>query len=90
MTIPFELDQVRKAVVYKRDAWTVDLICCDVEVEAGDCRQTWTSHEEAEGWDELMASLARLPGFDLDWFAKVSQPAFAPCTTVIYERRPVA
>jgi hypothetical protein len=43
-------------------------------------------HEEEVWWPDLMAELATLKGFDPDWFAKVSQPPFAECLTVAFQR----
>ena len=90
MNLPFELNQVCRVVVYKRDEMTTDLICCDVEIDTGDVPKTWTSNEEASDWDDWMTSLTQLPGFDHDWFAKVSQPVFASSETIVFQRRPVA
>jgi hypothetical protein len=46
-----------------------------------------TAHEDLEGWEELTACLRDLPGFDGEWFAKVSQPPFAEGRTLVYVRR---
>ncbi|WP_439486574.1 hypothetical protein [Blastomonas fulva] len=76
------LSSIDKVTFYKRDKIVTDLICC--EVVAAD--QFWTFHEEIPGWDALIAHLSGLPGFRGDWFAAVSQPPFAPCETVAFER----
>lgn len=74
------LSSIDKVTFTKRDEITTDLICC--EVVTGE--QIWTFHEEMPGWDALIAHLSGLPGFREDWFAAVSQPAFAPCETVAF------
>jgi len=76
------LAEIHTVTFYKRDELTTDLICCDVEVGG----QSWFFHEEAVGWDLLLAHLGMLPGFKRDWFAVVSQPPFAVCETVAYRR----
>lgn len=81
---PFSIpiSAIDKGTFTKRDELTTDLICC--EVVAAD--QFWTFHEEMPGWDALIAHLSALPGFRADWFAAVSQPAFAACETVAFVR----
>ena len=76
------LGEVRRVTFYKRDEITTDLICCDVV--AGD--RVWTFHEELAGWDLLLSHLDRLPDFRRDWFASVSQPAFAASETIAFAR----
>ena len=76
------LPDVTAVTFYKRDEITTDLICCDVEI--GD--KIWTFHEELDGWERLIAHLEQLPNFKGDWFAAVSQPAFAPSVTVAFQR----
>jgi hypothetical protein len=86
VSLPFASDQIRKVTFYKRDELTTDLIRCDVEVDDGGETQVWYNHEETDTWNEWIEALAKLPGFETDWFARVSHPAFAPCLTVAYER----
>jgi hypothetical protein len=74
-----EIDQV---VFFKRDEVTTDLICCEVTV--GD--KAWLFHEEGEGWEVLLAHLAKLPGWRSDWFSAVSQPPFAERRKVAFSR----
>ena len=83
MILPFELADIKRVLFYKLDRVTIDLICCDVEVDG----KTWTFHEELEDWASLLSRLATLPGFRAEWFAAVSKPAFALCETVAYKRR---
>jgi hypothetical protein len=70
----------------KRDQGAVDLICFDI------CYETYgdwmaSAHEDLESWEERTACLLDLPGFDADWFARVSQPPFPECRPLVYERR---
>ena len=76
------LDRIDSVTFYKRDELVTDLICCDLVTDG----RTWTFHEEADGWDMLLRHLEKLPGFRLDWYRAVSQPAFEPCETVAYQR----
>jgi hypothetical protein len=73
---------IQKVTFYKRDELTTDLICCDVEARG----RTWFFHEEAEGWDEFLRYLERLPSFRQDWYEAVVHPPFAACETVAYDR----
>lgn len=76
------LGDIGKVTFYKRDEITTDLICCDVTVG----EKVWAFHEELVGWDMLIEHLRGLPSFRDDWFATVSQPAFAPSETVAFSR----
>jgi hypothetical protein len=77
------LEEVEKVTFFKRDEITSDLICCELSI-AG---KVWTFHEEVPGWDLLIGHLQSLPGFRADWFAQVSQPAFARSETVAFSRQ---
>ena len=77
------LPDVRAVVFYKRDEITTDLICCDLEV-AG---HVWSFHEEAAGWQDLIAHLSALPGFRADWYEAVVGPPFATSETIAFDRR---
>jgi hypothetical protein len=77
--------EIRKITMYKRDEFTTDLICCDIEFERFGVRRTYFVHEEVEGWNELVEAFAdRLPGFFKDWWGVVAKPAFEPNITVVY------
>jgi hypothetical protein len=76
------LASIDKVTFFKRDELTTDLICCEVVI--GD--QFWTFHEKMTIWDGLITHLKGLPGFHEEWFVAVSQPAFAPCETVAFQR----
>jgi hypothetical protein len=76
------LTDIQKVTFYKRDELTTELICCDVQARG----QTWFFHEHAEGWDELVRYLERLPSFRKDWYEAVVQPPFAASETVAFTR----
>ena len=76
------LTDIQKVTFYKRDEITTDLICCDVEARG----HTWFFHEDAEGWDEFVSYLERLPSFRRDWYEAVVQPPFAASKTVAFTR----
>lgn len=78
----FRLAEVNRIEFYKRDELTTDLVCC--EVTTGDA--VHFAHEEAPDWQRFLDYVAQLPGFDHDWHAKVSQPAFAECRTLAFSR----
>ncbi len=77
------LSEIDAVVFYKRDEITTDLICCDVEVRG----RVWTFHEEAVGWQTLIAHLSALPGFRGDWYEAVVRPPFEASRTVAFGRR---
>lgn len=77
------LSDIDAVIFYKRDEITTDLICCDVEM-AG---RVWTFHEEAKGWQDLIAHLSALPGFRADWYEAVAKPPFSASETIAFDRR---
>jgi hypothetical protein len=77
------LSEISAVVLYKRDEITTELICCEVEVQG----RVWKFHEEAGGWDSLIAHLSGLPGFRVDWYEAVVSPPFAISETVAYARQ---
>jgi hypothetical protein len=80
------LEQVSAVVAYKLDELTTDLVCCDIVTGSGDGEQIRTIHEELAGFDDLMAHLEILPGFDRKWREAVILPPFAENRTILYER----
>ena len=72
-------------VAYKRDLYTVDLICLGFVTANG----TIEVHEEMEGWSRLIEELpVRFPGVPplSDWWERVAKPPFAPSVTKLFER----
>jgi hypothetical protein len=72
--------------VFKRDLYTVDLICVSFHSRN---EKSLEINEEMDGWESLMKSLPEyLPGCQTfgDWFTEVAFPAFKRNRTVIYHR----
>jgi hypothetical protein len=85
-TSTFLWEEVTRIFVFKRDAFTVDLICMAFELNGA---QTIEINENMDGWKELADAVpVYLPGTltHNDWFQKVAFPAFALCWTQIYTR----
>jgi len=81
------LDDVSAVIAYKIDELTTDLVCCDIVTSSGEGEQIRTVHEELPGFENLMARLEALPGFNRKWREAVILPPFAENRTIIYERR---
>ena len=80
-----EWRHVDAVLAYKRDLYTVDLICLGFVTPNG----TIEVHEEMQGWSELVEQLpSRFPGVPplSDWWERVAKPPFAPSVTKLYER----
>ncbi len=72
---------------FKIDELTTDLICCELEVTGlNGVSSTRIFHEEGPEWESVLRLVARLPGFDHDWWTKVVHPAFAENRTVVFRR----
>ena len=76
--------EVKKVEFYKINELTTDLICCHVSLVGG---KSILIHEDMDGWDRQIQRLTNLTAFDSDWFAKVSQPPFAPSNHVAFEAK---
>ena len=83
---PIALGDIEQVTFFKRDELTTDLICCEITVSPDKGGKTWLLHEEVPGWNDLVALLERLPGFNRDWFGTVVQPAFAENRTVVFQK----
>jgi len=80
------LSDIREISAYKRDLFTTDLICCDIENDTKDGRYTRTIHEEMVGFTEVIKELETLDGFYKDWREVVVFPPFQQNYTIIYRR----
>jgi hypothetical protein len=80
----FRWDEVTKITSYKRDLFTVDLICLDFFVAS---RQlTYPTHEEMRGFRELAERMCRVfPSIAETWWPQVAFPAFATNERTLYE-----
>lgn len=74
---------VLRVVAYKVDHLTTDQVRFDLEMPDG---LHYTVTEDDPAWHALLSSLGHLPEFDHDWRAKVIQPPFASCDTVVFQR----
>jgi hypothetical protein len=80
----FSWDDVEKVKTFKRDLYTVDLICLYFECKNN---KGFEINEEMEGWEELIKQLHDyLPGCKKweEWFMAVFLPPFAPNKAEIY------
>lgn len=78
-------DKVTTVLGYKRDCYSVDLICLGFITAEG----TIEVNEQMPGWSELVERLpAVLPGTLTlsDWWERVAKPPFAPSVTTLYRR----
>lgn len=77
---------VFRVVAFKRDVFSADLICMEIQDRVGSSIEI---NEQMEGWKELVAMLPEyLPEFPQfeQWFLRVAQPPFRPCPTELYRR----
>jgi len=85
-SIDVGLDQIVRIEAYKRDELTTDLICMDIWFDPRTADSVFFMHEEIPGFDDVVARLEDLPGFDKLWWGKLIKPAFAENRLVVYER----
>jgi len=85
--IAIEPSRIVRIALFKRDEMTTDLICCEITAKA-DVGNDYSIvvHEDMDGFETMMATLAALDGFDRGWFEKVARPAFATNFTVVFQR----
>ena len=77
--------EIDRLTVFKRDLFTVDLICLFLELS--DDRAVELD-EDMEGWKPFIDAVpSHLPGCKADWFSAVAFPAFAANPTEIYRRQ---
>lgn len=73
---------IDRVIFYQRDEVASDLICCDITL--GDAVLTF--HAGLGGWPRLCDYLATLPGFDAEWWQKVTRTPFARNEIVAFQR----
>src|SRR5689334_22982850 len=80
----FQWSDVMRIETYKRDLFSVDMICLDFFVEF---RQlAFPTHDEMQGFDVLCDQLRRyFPSIEEEWWSQVAFPAFAGNNRVLYE-----
>jgi hypothetical protein len=78
--------EIATVIGFKRDCYTVDLICLGVETVRG---TTIEINEEIPGWPDLLEALSKhLPGFPKyeEWFETVAFPAFKANARTLFHR----
>lgn len=82
----FRWEEVTRIETYKRDIFSMDLICLDFFVES---RQlTFKTHEDMKGFPALRERIhARFPCIREGWWQKVAFPAFASNHQVLYDKK---
>jgi hypothetical protein len=85
----FDWSDILQIAIYKRDCFTMDLICAALMFSSGELE----INEDMAGWRELMRELPiYLPNcqsFD-QWFRSVMNPPFALNRTTIFARAPIS
>lgn len=80
-----EIDQIR---AYKQDLVTDDLVCWDITVTKNESSQTYSLHEELDGFELLVDYISdELVSFDKIWRQKVIRPPFAENLTILYKKK---
>jgi hypothetical protein len=89
-TADISLDRIVRIEAWKRDELTDDLtanvICLDIMLRDRGLGSTHLIHQKMHGWDEAVAKLEELEGFDKLWFDKVSNLRFTGDRILVYER----
>jgi hypothetical protein len=86
-TYRFRWTDVSKVETYKRDLFSVDMICLDFAVDAD--QRVYMTHDEMDGFSELSSRLTQyFPSIASDWWNEVAVPAFATKHRILYERSP--
>jgi hypothetical protein len=82
--LQFRWAEVTRACVFKRDCFSVDLICLAFELNGAQATEV---NEDMAGWPALIEALpVYLPGAlpQQEWWDKVMIPAFELCWTQLY------
>ena len=73
---------IRRAVVFKRDLLTTDVICIGFETEEGFVE----IDEEMRGYEDVEAEMEKALAPGPDWKLRVMFPAFEPNPATLFER----
>ena len=85
----FRWDEVVRIETYKRDIFSMDLVCLDFFIVSREvpCR----THEDMQGFPELRECMQRqLSSISESWWQQVASPPFATNHMVLYDRNAVA
>jgi hypothetical protein len=77
-----DFDAIVRAVAFKREEVTTDLLCVEVELANG---ESIVLHEELGGFEAWLGRIEALPGVDPSWRGRVLHPPFARNETVLFE-----
>jgi hypothetical protein len=81
----FRWTEVSKVETYKRDLFSVDMICVDFAVDAD--QMVYMTNDEMDGFSELSIRLTSyFPSIASDWWSEVAFPAFATNHKILYEK----
>ncbi len=81
----FQWADVSKVETYKRDLFSVDMICLEFAVDAD--QLVYITHDEMDGFNELSCRLTQyFPSIAPNWWNEVAFPAFATKHRILYER----
>ena len=80
------LERVFEISAYKRDLFSVDLICVGIKAQRDGQERFLELHEEMQGFKTFITTLSILFMFrDPDWWTKVAFPAFEPNPTILWK-----
>lgn len=85
----FRWDEVVRIETYKRDIFSMDLICLDFFTDSrqAPCR----THEDMKGFPDLREHMQRrFSSIGERWLQQVALPPFAANHTVLYDRKPIS
>ena len=76
-------DDIQRITAYKIDMFSWD----EVRMEFKTREKAVVITEESPGFVQFMAEVVRRFPSTSEWHSKVSQPAFDPCPTTLFERQ---
>lgn len=80
--------EINQILAYKRDLVTEDLVCWDITVTKNERSQTYSLHEELDGFGLLVDCIShKLTSFDKIWRQKIITPPFAENLTILYQKK---
>jgi hypothetical protein len=76
---------ISKVETYKRDLFSVDMICLGFAVDAD--QMVYVTDDGMDGFSELSSRLTQyFPSIAPNWWSEVAFPAFATKHRILYER----
>lgn len=81
----FRWEDVIRIEAYKKDMFSVDLVCLDFFVKSSDL--SYRTHEDMKGFPDLRDRMQRhFSSIKNDWWQQVTRPPFAGNHTILYEQ----